>query len=620
VKRRKKSNPTGSKNLKTNMPPILCKTRSLLTRRMSGMRSNSNRQFKSCDANNRVQQDRRNTSPRIRWPIFSSIIPAAKSDVPKEVIAGITLATIAIPEVMGYTRIAGTPVITGLFTILLPMTLYAFFGSSRHLVVGADSATAAVLAAGLSGLAVVGTTEYVAYAGVLALIVGGMLILARLAKLGFLADFLSRTVLIGFLTGVGIEVAIMQIPDMLGISGQGGGVIKQIATLYLSTSKINIYSLAISIAVLAVIFATKRISRRIPVALGVVVAVIAVTYALNLSSYGVIVLGSIPSGLPRLGLPSSPMSWSIFQRLLPTAFSMFVIILAQSAATSRAYANRYDEHFDENSDLVGLGLANIGAALSGTFVVNGSPTKTEIVDSAGGRSQLAQLTTVSIVLAVILFLTAPLSFMPIAALAAIVFTIGVELVDVRQMRRIFVQRPSEFWIALLTAGTVVFVGVEEGIILAIILSLFDHTRRGYRPSNTVLSVDQDGGRHTTPVSSHAELRPGLIVYRFNHSMYYANCEQFKSEVRELATKAQPPLSWFCLDLGAVDDIDFSAAEALQEASGLLTQRDIRLTCVEVQASVRTELDRYGITKLVGAQNIFGRIHEVEAAYARASTS
>jgi len=556
----------------------------------------------------------RKLEARIRWPIFRAVVPGAKAEIPKDVVAGVTLATLAIPEVMGYTRIAGTPVITGLFTILLPMALYAFFGSSRHLVVGADSATAAVLAAGLVGLAAVGTNEYVAYAGILALIVAGMLILARLVRLGFLADFLSRTVLVGFLTGVGIQVAILQIPDMLGISGQRGNLIQEVATLYGLIYKTNVYALIISIAVLIVIFGAKRISRKIPAALGVVVAIIVTSYLLNLSSYGVPVLGAVPSGLPGLTLPTPPMSWTIFQRLLPIAFSMFVIIIAQSAATSRAYADRYDEGFDENMDLVGLGLANIGAALSGTFVVNGSPTKTEMVDSAGGRSQLAQLTTVSIVLAVLLFLTAPLSYMPIAVLAGIVFIIGVELIDIKQMRKIFVQRRSEFWIALLTAGIVVFVGVEQGIILAIVLSLFDHTRRGYRPTNTVLSVDPDGVRHATPVASHGQLHPGLIVYRFNHSMYYANCEQFKSEVHELVTGAQPPLSWFCLDLGSVDDIDFSAAEALQDVCSELKQRAIRLTFVEVQASVRAELDRYGIIQQIGSQNMFGRIHEVEAAY------
>jgi high affinity sulfate transporter 1 len=518
---------------------------------------------------------------------------------------------------MGYTRISGTPVITGLFTILLPMALYAFFGSSRHLVVGADSATAAVLAAGLVGLAAVGSSEYVEYASILALMAAGMLILARLVKLGFLADFLSRTVLVGFLTGVGIQIAIMQIPDMLGIPTHGG-VLQSLAADYLSLAKTNIYTLAVSIAVLAVVFGTKKISRKVPVALIAIVVVITVSYVLNLASYGVLVLGPIPSGLPKLSFPNPPMSWSIFQRLLPTAASMFVVILAQSAATSRAYADRYNEHLDENVDLIGLGIANIGAALSGTFVVNGSPTKTEMVDSAGGRSQLAQLTTVMIVLAVLLFLTGPLSYMPIAVLAVIVFIIGVDLIDVEQMRKIFAQRPSEFWIALLTAGTVVFVGVEPGIILAIVLSLFDHTRRGYRPSNILLSEDEEGHRQTKPVTSRAQLHPGLIVYRFNHSMYYANCEQFRTEVRELATGAQPPLSWFCLDLGAVDDVDFSAAEALRETYELLKQRGITLIYVEVQDTVRAELDRYGITALIGTQFIFGRIHEVEAAYKQAT--
>jgi MFS superfamily sulfate permease-like transporter len=269
---------------------------------------------------------------------------------------------------------------------------------------------------------------------------------------------------------------------------------------------------------------------------------------------------------------------------------------------------------DENLDLVGLGLANLGAALSGTFVVNGSPTKTQVVDGAGGRSQLAQLTSVMIVVVVLLFLTGPLSYMPIAVLAAIVFIIGIDLIDLKLMRKIFAQRPSEFWIAILTAGTVIVLGVEQGIILAIILSLFDHTRYGYRPCNVVLSEDKDGRRQTKPVSTRAELHPGLIVYRFNHSMYYANCEQLITEVRELMIGAQPPLSWFCLDLDAVDDVDFSAAETLREIYALSKQRGITLIYARLQDTVRSELDRYGITQVVAAQHIFGRIHDVEVAY------
>jgi MFS superfamily sulfate permease-like transporter len=476
-----------------------------------------------------------------------------------------------------------------------------------------------VLAAGLVGLAAVGSSEYVSYAALLALMVAGLLILARLVKLGFLADFLSRTVLVGFLSGVGIEVAIKQIPDMLGSSRQGVNLIQAITYFHSFPTRANLYATVISILVLIVIPCTKRVTRRIPVALAVVVAIIIASYSLNFSSVGVPVVGVLASGLPSLGLPTPPMNWNIFRQLLPVAFSMFIIILTQSAATSRAYAERYDEQFDENEDLVGLGLANVGAALSGTFVVNGSPTKTEMIDSAGGRSQLAQLTTVVIVLAVLLFLTAPLSFLPISALAAIVFIIGIELIDVRQMRKLLAQRPNEFWIAILTAATVVLVGVEEGIVLAIILSLFDHTRRGYRPSNSVLCLDDEGDRILKPVPSGAQLHPGLIVYRFNHSLYYANCEQLKSEVRELAIGAKPPLIWFCLDLRAVDDIDFSAAQVLVETFRFLQGRGVRLVLVAVQDTVRPELDRYGLTSLIGADFIFAEIHhDFEAAYSAAT--
>ena len=515
---------------------------------------------------------------------------------------------------MGYTRIAGTPVITGLFTILIPMALYALIGSSRHLVVGADSATAAVLAAGLVGIATIGSPDYVAYAGVLALMAGIMLIAASLVRLGFLADFLSRTVLVGFLAGVGLQVAIGQIPDMLGIPSHSTSPIQELITDLAQLSKVNAFSLAISLTVLVVIFATRRISRKIPVALIAVICVIIASYTLNLASYGVATIGGIPSGLPKLGFPNAPISWNILQRLFPSALVMFIVILTQSAATSQAYATRYNESFHENIDLIGLALANIGAGLSGTFVVNGSPTKTEMVDSAGGRSQLAQLTTVCIVVAVLLFITAPLSYMPVAVLAAIVFIIAVELVNVKEMREIFLQRPSEFWVAVATAAIVVLVGVEQGILLAIALSLIDHTRRGYRPSNSLLSINEEGHWRWLPVTARAQFLPGVIVYRFNHSMYYANCQRFKDEVIQLVTNASPPISWFCLDGSAVDDVDFSAAAALREIYGLLKQRGITIVLVEIQDKVWTEFGRYEITELIGRENEFKTIYDLDAAY------
>ena len=297
-------------------------------------------------------------------------------------LGGARVAAIAIPEVMGYTKISGTPVITGLYTMLIPTALFALFGSSRHLVVGADSATAAILAAGLVGIASIGSDQYLALAGVLALMAAVFLILARVMRLGFLADFLSRTVLIGFLTGVGVQVALGQIGGMLGLEGGGHGTLGKLWHTLQQLGEVNRYELMIALAVLVVVVGLKKVSKKIPAELIAVIGSLVASgvFGLNTKLH---VLGTVPSGLPHLGLPAVDWHWQVITTLIPTAFAMFVVILAQSAATSRAYATRYDESFSENTDLVGLALANIGAGLSGTFVVNGSPTKTQIVDSCG---------------------------------------------------------------------------------------------------------------------------------------------------------------------------------------------------------------------------------------------
>jgi len=528
----------------------------------------------------------------------------------------------AIPQALGYTKIAGTPVITGLYAILIPTALFAFFGSSRHLAVGADSATAAVLASGLIGIAAIGSPQYLAYASLLALMAAAILIAARLAKLGFLADFLSRTVLVGFLVGVGFQVAVAQIPEILGLPGRVGSLDHPIQGLVqdaLQISQTNLYTFAVSIGVILIIVGAGRISRKIPGALIAVVGTIVVSAIFNLHSHGVSVLGSIPSGLPKLGLPNVSWSFSLLEQLLPTAFSIFVVILAQSAATSRAYAARYNERVDENVDLVGLGIANLGAGLTGTFMVNGSPTETQMIDSVGGRSQLTQLTSVVMVMLVLLFLTSPLMYLPTAVLAAVVFLVGKQLIDVKGMRRIFIERPAEFWVALVTAGIVFFVGVEQGILVAILLSLVAHTRHGYRPKNDVLSMDAAGNRSPVPITTHAQLLPGLIVYRFNHSMYYANTNLFEEEVLDLVNQAQPPLSWFCLDAIAIDDVDFSAAATLRETCALLKQKEVRFVLVAVADNVRVELDRSGITDLIGKDLFFNRVYDLESAYKASAT-
>jgi MFS superfamily sulfate permease-like transporter len=493
--------------------------------------------------------------------------------------------------------------------------VFAVFGSSRHLVVGADSATAAILAAGLVGLAATGSDAYVALAGVLAFMAAGFLLVARLLRLGFMADFLSRTVLVGFLTGVGIQVALGQIAGMLGLEGGGQGTLQKLRNVMQQIEGLNFYALATALSALGVIVGSKRVSKKIPGALIAVAGAIIVSWAIGLKAH-MQVLGPVPSGLPHIALPDVQWRWDLVGKLVPVAFAMFVVILAQSAATSRAYAARYTERFSENTDLVALGLANIGAGLSGTFVVNGSPTKTQMVDSAGGRTQLSLLVTAVIVLLVLVFFTAPLTYLPEAVLSAVVFLVGIDLIDVEGMRSIYVQRRSEFWVALITALMVVLVGVEQGILLAIVLSLIDHTRRGYRPKNVVLVPDAFGWK-VQPVATRAQAQPGLIIYRFTHAMYYANAQQLSDEIIDLATRAQPALRWLCIDASAVDDVDYSAAETLRSLFAILQKQGIRLVVAQVMEDVG-ERSRYELLRLLGRNAYYDTLGQVVQAYQQAT--
>lgn len=539
-----------------------------------------------------------------RLPLFQGILPIDRSQIPTNIIAGLTLAALAIPEVMGYTKISGTPVITGLYTILIPMALYALFGSSRHLVVGADSATAAILASSIASMATPRSDEWLALASILALMSAGFLILARIARLGFLSDFLSRTVLVGFLSGVGIQVAVGEISGMLDLSVEGHGTIHKLVNTFREIEYTNFTSLIIAVSVIVVIIGSRKISKKIPGALIAVIGAIIFSWALNLESYGVHVLGPTPRGLPNFGLPKIDIDMDLIQKLLPTAFAMFVVILAQSAATSRAYAARYNEHFDENVDLVGLCLANIGAGLSGSFVVNGSPTKTQMVESAGGHNQLAQLTTSFIVLLVLLFFTGPLAYMPGAVLSAVVFLIGMELVDIRGMRKIYMERPWEFWVAIITAAVVVFVGVEQSILLAIVLSLVAHTRHGYHVKNMLVVPAKTIGWQQQPVSTKGQIVPGLVIYRFMHNMYYANSQLLNNEITGLVRSANPSLSWFCIDAAAVNDVDYTAAETLRALHGALAGQGVRLVMCDVVDEVLEEFGRSGLTDLFGKDAFF----------------
>ena len=423
------------------------------------------------------------TTPQ--FSLLQGILPFDRSRLIPEIGAGLTLAALGIPEVMGYTRIIGTPVITGLYTLLLPVVVFAIFGSSRHLMVAADSATAAMVSAALASY--VGGPKYVALTGLVALVAGGLLLLARVLRLGFLADFLSRTALVGFLTGVGAQVAFAELHDVLGLENGGAGFFGRLFFTAKHLHDIDPGSVSLAICILALLVGFARFAPRWPGALLAVAGAIAASALFHWGNHGIKLVGDVPLGLPRLGLPA--VGWNDVPLVLPIAFSCCMVILAQSAATSRAYAFRYGERFSEETDLVGLSLANLAAGLSGTFVVNGSPTKTAMVDTAGGRSQIAHLTTAATVLLVLLFLTKPLSYLPNAVLGAIVFLIGLKLVNLRGLAEIRRKSRHEYVVALAVAAIVLFIGVKEAIVAMIVLSLLDHVRQGYRPHTAIILTD-----------------------------------------------------------------------------------------------------------------------------------
>ena len=543
--------------------------------------------------------------------LFGGLRPVTRNSIVRDALAGVTLASMNIPQVLGYTRIAGTPLVTGLYTVLLPLVAFATFGSSRHLVVAADSATAAIFASALSGMAPPYSEKYLALVSMVALLTAGLLLLARLFRLGFLADFLSRTVLVGFLAGVGFQVSIAMLGDMSGSAVHSQRTLDQLWQAAQNLPQAHLPTAGLSAVVVGSILLFRRLLPRLPAPLFAVVGAIAVSFAWDLAGRGIAVVGPVPGGLPSLGFPN--VAWSEILNLLPVAASCFVMIIAQGAAASRAFAARHRERVDEDADILGLSAANAAAAVTGTFVVNGSPTQTAIAELAGARSQLAQIAFAGVVVLVLLFFTGPLQYLPRCVLASVVFTIAVGLVDVRGLRDIRRESPGEFALAVVTAAAVVLVGVEQGILLAIGLSLIRHVRHSYRPNTMVLAPDATGRWLPVPAVPGIETEPGLIVYRFGADLFYANETRFADEVRALVDHAPTPVRWFVVDCAAITDIDYAAARSVRDLLQDLERRAVALVFARVNPYLRSDMDRHGITAAIGEPRIFSTLHEALAA-------
>jgi SulP family sulfate permease len=546
--------------------------------------------------------------------LFQAIRPVTWAGTVRDAFAGFQLAAMNIPQALGYTRIAGMPVVAGFYTLLLPLLAFAVFGSSRYLVVAADSATASILAGKLATMAPIASARYVALASTVALLTAGSLLLARVLKLGFLADFLSQTVLTGFLTGVGFQVGIAVLSEMVGLEVHSNRTVEQLLEVLRSLPRIHLPTVAISAVVVTGVFAFSRFAPKVPGSLLAVAGAIAASATWDFAGHGVAIIGPVVGGLPHLGFPD--VHWKDVVPLLGVSVSCFVMILAQSAATARFYAGRHHQQLDENVDLVGLSAANAAAALSGTFVVDGSPTQTAMVESSGGQSQLAQVTTAITVAFVLLFLTNPLQYLPRCVLGAIVFFIAVRLIDLRGLRDIRRESPGEFVLAVFTAVVVVLVGVEQGILLATVLSLLRIVRHSYRPHTGVFVVNEGDIWQVVPAVPGAVTKPGLVIYRFGAALFYANASLFAEQVRGLVGPTPSPVRWLVVDAEAITNVDYTAARVVRELHQELADRGVVLVFARMPASLKADLDRHLLTEVIGPTQFFDRLHDAVAAFAK----
>jgi sulfate permease, SulP family len=548
--------------------------------------------------------------------LFQGIKPVTRNGTIRDALAGFQLAAMNIPQALGYTKIAGMPIVTGFYTLLLPLLAFPVFGSSRYLVVSADSATASILAGKLATMAPLASARYVALASTVALLTAGFLLLARVLKLGFLADFLSQTVLTGFLTGVGFQVGATVLSGMLGLEVHSHRTAGQLLEVFRNLPRIHPPTMAISVVALIGVFAFRRFAPKVPGSLIAVAGAIAASATWDFAGHGIAIIGPVVGGLPHLGLPD--VHWRDLVPLLGVSASCVVMIVAQSAATARFYAGRHHQYLDESADLVGLSAANAAAALSGTFVVDGSPTQTAMVESSGGQSQLALVATAAVVALVLLFLTKPLQYLPRCVLSSIVFFIAVRLIDVRGLREIRRESPGEFALAVFTAAVVVLVGVEQGILLAMVLSLLRIVHHSYRPHTGVLVTGQRDAWQLAPAVPGTVTKPGLIIYSFGAALFYANASLFAEQIRYLVGPAPSPVRWLVVDAEAITNVDYTAARIVRQLHQELVDCGVVLAFARVPLSLKADLDRHLLTEIIGPAQFFDRLHDAAGAFAERS--
>ena len=531
-----------------------------------------------------------------------------------DVLAGITVAAYLVPQVMAYAEVAGLPAVVGLWAIVGPLLVYAVVGSSRQLSVGPESTTALMTAVAVGSVAGNDPAQHAALAAALAVIVGAFCIVGWLGRLGFLADLLSKPVLVGYMAGIAVIMVITQLDKLLGISTESDTVLGEAWQAITHLDDAHGPTVVLGLTVLVVLLAGSRRYPRAPVPLiGMLLAAAAVA-VFDLQDHGIKVIGEVPSGLPSPAIPD--VSGSDITAMLLPAVGVAVVGYSDNVLTGRAFAVRNNYRIDNNQELFALGAANVASGLTQGFPVSSSGSRTVIGDSLGSRSQLYSLVALAFVLATLLFLGPLLSSFPSAALGAIVVYAATRLVEVGEFRRLARFRRSEFALAAATTIAVLVLDVLYGVLVAIALSILDLLRRVARPHDGILGYAPGvAGMHDMDDYADAKPVPGLVVYRYDSPLFFANVEDFKRRALASVDTAPEPVEWFLLNAEANVLVDLTAVDTLDELREELDRRGVVFAMARVKQDLRNDLEAAGFLHRMGEDRVFFTLPTAIRAYA-----
>lgn len=531
----------------------------------------------------------------------------------KDVIAGLSACVVSIPSVIAYAELVHLPPITGLYAALAAAVGYALFASSRHVIAGPDAAIGLLAGSAILPLAAGDPSRIVVLAAVLSILSGGVLLLAARLKLGLIADLLSRPVLIGYLNGASLVLIATQLGKMFRIKTEGEEFFELVYTVLERLPETHLPTFVFGLLLVAFLVALARWLPRVPGALAVCAVAIAVTFALDLGSYGVALVGEVPSGVPSLTIPK--FHWAEISALAPAAVAIAFLAFSDGILLAQTFAEKNGYEVRPNRELVALGSANILAGVWQGFPVSASQSRTSIVDSAGGKSQVAQLVVAVGLLLFLFFLTGLIALLPRAALGAILIVTAIGMLEMASLVSLYKVDRVEFGIAIGVTLAILIAGVVPGIILGLLLSLISVLVEISRPDDAVLRrLVSDGRFHHCLDDDEAESVPGLLVYRLYAPLIFANARHVMTRIRTLVDEADPPVKWLVIDAQAIHDMDVTAAQRFAELHRELAEEGVDVKIADAPRPFLDELARVGLSEEIGRQDFFVSVKKAAEAF------